>query len=221
MSEGAAFWLERWNKGEIGFHRDAPHGALDRHWDKLGVDKQATVFVPLCGKSNDMRWLAQRGHSVVGVELAKKALEDFYTEGELVPTVSSQPPFEVLSAAPYKLLCGDLFDLSQGNIDHAAAVYDRASLIALPPKTQPRFAEKLSDLLPTGAAALVITLDYDDNKMDGPPFSTPPEVVQSIFAATFEIDELSREEVLDLNSPLRTRGLTEVFETCYMLHRKS
>ena len=37
--------------------------------------------MPLCGKSRDLTWLArERGHSVVGVEVAEPAIRDYIEE---------------------------------------------------------------------------------------------------------------------------------------------
>ncbi|HCP03426.1 MAG TPA: thiopurine S-methyltransferase, partial [Pseudomonas sp.] len=73
----AAFWHERWQRGEIGFHKASTNPLLQRWWPQLGVDAEAPVWVPLCGKSLDLIWLRSQGHPVRGVELARSALESF------------------------------------------------------------------------------------------------------------------------------------------------
>ncbi len=65
------FWLERWQNHEIGFHMPQVQPALGKHWPRLNVAKGATVFVPLCGKSLDMAWLADEGYRVIGAELSE------------------------------------------------------------------------------------------------------------------------------------------------------
>ena len=55
------FWRERWENREIGFHRDAAHPYLTRFWPTLGIAPGSRVFVPLCGKSNDLLWLRPFG----------------------------------------------------------------------------------------------------------------------------------------------------------------
>lgn len=216
----ADFWIERWDKGEIGFHNDAPHESLERHWSALRIADDATVFVPLCGKSHDMHWLAHRGHRVIGVELARKAILDFFAEAGLQPRRAQTERFEVFTDGPFTLYCGDLFDLTPEHLDGATAIYDRASLVALPPVTQPAFADKLARLSPTGTRALVVSLHYDPAEMSGPPFATPPRAVREAFADQFEISTLSSDRALDENAPLRKRGLTDLTETCYVLQRK-
>ncbi len=39
-----------------------------------------SILVPLCGKSLDLHWLYQHGHSVVGVELSGLAAKQFFEE---------------------------------------------------------------------------------------------------------------------------------------------
>ena len=46
----AAFWHQRWQAGQIGFHQDAPTPLLLRHWPTLQVPAGGKVFVPLAGK---------------------------------------------------------------------------------------------------------------------------------------------------------------------------
>ncbi|MGO1893263.1 MAG: thiopurine S-methyltransferase, partial [Luteimonas sp.] len=64
------FWHERWQQNRIGFHQEKPLPLLLKHWPSLGLAAGSRVFVPLCGKSLDMPWLAERGHRVLGVELS-------------------------------------------------------------------------------------------------------------------------------------------------------
>src|SRR5687767_7135236 len=101
------FWLERWTRNEIGFHQKQINAYLVEYWPKLGVDLNTTVFVPLCGKTLDMRWLREHGHSVLGIELARNACSDFFQEWNVAPAVTREGPFEAFEARDVKLLCGD------------------------------------------------------------------------------------------------------------------
>ena len=61
------FWLKRWqDRWQIGFHQSEPEPLLTEFFPKAAPGSK--VFVPLCGKSLDMVWLAQQGYQVVGVE---------------------------------------------------------------------------------------------------------------------------------------------------------
>ena len=75
------FWLERWREGQIGFHKTHWNPMLTKHWPLLGIEAGTRVFVPLCGKSLDMRYLVSLGHEVVGIDLSEDAIDAFFSEG--------------------------------------------------------------------------------------------------------------------------------------------
>src|SRR5690242_4352745 len=81
----ASFWLERWERQQIGFHQRNINPRLLRFWPDLGLARGGAVFVPLCGKSTDMLWLHAQGHPVLGVELSPVAVAAFFTENDLAP----------------------------------------------------------------------------------------------------------------------------------------
>lgn len=79
--ERLARWQERWEAGKIMFHKSSVHSMLVSNYDVWCPDETAhRVFVPLCGKTVDMSWLAAKGHEVVGVEGVIKAIEEFAAE---------------------------------------------------------------------------------------------------------------------------------------------
>lgn len=163
------FWIDRWATGQIGFHEGVPNAFLTRFWSSAG-----TVLVPLCGKSADLAWLAERGCVVTGVELSPLACAAFFAERNLVPTVTPGVPFTRYEHGAITILQGDIFDL-RGAFD---AVWDRAALIALPPEVRPRYAAHAQSLAPRG---LLVSFTYDQSKRDGPPFSVPDDEVRSLY----------------------------------------
>jgi thiopurine S-methyltransferase len=200
------FWLERWQRNEIGFHQPAPHKALARHWATLGLAPGARVFVPLAGKSLDMVWLAAQGHQVVGIELAAEAVRAFAAENGPVERVD--------------LRCGDLFDLDRATLGPIDAVFDRASLVALPPPLRRRYAETLTALSPPGTRTLLVTMEYDQSEMSGPPHAVPESEVRALFGATHDIVLLERDAALDDLPRFAQRGVTSLAEACYRLTRR-
>jgi len=74
----ADFWQKRWERDQIGFHLAEVNPYLQQYWPALGLAAQTRVLVPLCGKSLDLIWLADQGFEVLGIELAEKAVEDFF-----------------------------------------------------------------------------------------------------------------------------------------------
>lgn len=215
----ADFWIERWERGEIGFHRSNVHDFLPKHWPALGLAAGSTVFVPLCGKSQDMVWLAAQGHRVVGVELSPLAVDAFFREQGLEAEVRPAGTLAVWSAGPFEIWCGDIFALPAEAVCDVAAVYDRAALVAFPASLQARYAETLAYLLPKSAPVLVVSLSYPQGQITGPPFSTPPEQVKALFGATYEITVAETRDGLEESQNLKARGVTELDEACYILKR--
>lgn len=211
------FWLQRWASGNTGFHQDEVNPYLTRYWHSLEVPSDAVVFVPLCGKSRDMQWLHSRGHAVVGVELSRLALEVFFREGGLAPTETRTEPFEVFRAQRYTLYQGDFFDLTREELQDVDVVYDRASLIALPPEMRVRYSRHLIDIVPRRAVMLVITLEYPQIEMAGPPFSVDEEEVRRLYEAEYAVERLADDDVLALNGRLRDRGISRLREKVYRL----
>lgn len=214
------FWHERWRQGQIGFHQPDYHPALLATWPTLGLPAGSRVFVPLCGRSLDMVWLAAQGHTVVGVELSPIAVEGFFAHERLTPTRDAVDGVERWRAGRYELLCGDFFDLGARALGEIAGWYDRAALVALPADMRRRYVERLAQLLPSGARGLLLTHDYDQAEMEGPPFSVPPMEVEALYGAAFDIEPVSRHDSLPANPRFRERGLSSFFESCFRLRRR-
>lgn len=182
----ATDWLERWRQGRIGFHREAPHPALTRHWPGLALDADAKILVPLCGKSQDMRWLAARGNPVLGIELSSLAIEQFVSEDKQPALRYRQSGFECTRQGNIELWCGDFFHFHVEQAAELAGFYDRAALIALPPPTRQRYAHHLAQLLLPGTQGLLVTLRHDDPER-GPPFSISHDEVDRLLSPNFEV----------------------------------
>jgi thiopurine S-methyltransferase len=215
----ADFWHQRWRDNLIGFHQPTVNPHLQRFWSQLGVTAGSTVLVPLCGKSMDMGWLAE-SQRVLGVELSAKAVEDFYRENGLQPVRRDAGPFSVYDAAGVTLYRGDFFDLQRAHTASVAAVYDRAALIALPADMRPAYAAQLRALVPRGAPMLLITLEYDQAQMQGPPFAVERDEVEALFAGDWQIEALQYEPILDREPRFRERGLSRLAEHVYRLVRQ-
>jgi len=210
------FWHERWQRNEIGFHRESIHPALARHWPRVSADPDAPVLVPLCGKSLDMYWLAEQGHPVVGIELDRRAVEAFFDEAGLSPSVDESGPLAAFSAGRITLFAGDFFDFAPPS--RFSVFYDRAALIALPPEMRAAYADHLATLLEPGATGLLITLEYPQKAMPGPPFSVMPQEVHAYPAFDFEC--LQRDDVLDAHQRFAEKGLPWLREAVYTAHRR-
>ena len=211
------FWLERWKREEIGFHQSEINPYLCRYWHELHPAKNNTVFVPLCGKSRDLLWLRQQGHRVLGVELSAIAVQAFFNENGYTPHRTTAGKFDCCEADGIHILCGDFFDLSQDDLAQVSAVYDRASLVALPPKMREQYARHLVSILPPATQILLITFDYPQQEMQGPPFAVSVDEVKALYRDHAEIRLLAQLDVRAQNPRFQQRGLSRLHENIFLL----
>ena len=221
MAEGflnnPRYWEERWKANRIGWHRDHVHPTLYQHFPKLsagrGGDEQSIrIFVPLCGKSVDMLWLAELGHEVVGVELVREAIETFFTEKDLGFTTeevdvaldgSKATLFRCIKpegGPQISILQYDIFSVTEAIIGGKFhAVWDRASLVAINPVDREKYVNLLATLLYPGGRVLLDTFRYEHSKNDSrPPFSVSEEELRSLFRKSFSVQELRMEELEEI-----------------------
>ncbi len=211
------FWLERWQRNEIGFHQQEINAHLQDYWPRLGLPAGSRVFVPLCGKSRDLLWLRTCGHEVLGVEISPLAVRDFFAENRLTPLVAHDGKFERCTADGLSILCGDFFDLAPAQLAGADGVFDRASLIALPPAMRVRYAKHLTAILPRKAETLLVTMEYRQQEMDGPPFSVQEDEVRRLYEPRYMVATLFAKDILAENPRFRERGLSSLKEKVYRL----
>jgi thiopurine S-methyltransferase len=57
-----ALCLQFWRDQRCDFHQTDVSPLLEKFWSSLNLKHGSRVFVPLCGKSLDLIWLARQGH---------------------------------------------------------------------------------------------------------------------------------------------------------------
>jgi thiopurine S-methyltransferase len=215
------FWLARWDKREIGFHLPEVNPWLKKCWPALGVTDGSTVFVPLCGKSLDLGWFAAQGHEVIGVELAEAAVRAFYRDACEPFRVERQRHMQCYSGGRVTLYCGDFMDMTALHLGGVAAVYDRAALVALPPKMRAQYADHLQRIIPEGCFILLLTMEYDQRRVAGPPHSVEEAEVRELFGARCDIERICAQPTSLLPPKFSELGLAEVTEVAYRLVKRS
>ena len=115
-----------------------------------------------------------------------------------------------MGAAGLEVFVGDIFNLTAEALGAVDAVYDRAALIALPAPMRQRYAAHVHAL--TGdVPQLLITLEYDQQCMEGPPFSVPAAEVRGLFSRRAPA-QVSRQEL-----PGGLKGKCPAVETAFIL----
>lgn len=214
------FWLERWEREEIGFHESEVNVYLMQFWSELHLEHGSRVFVPLCGKSVDLKWLQEQGHTVLGIELSEVAARAFFKENGYAAKISGGEKFKHYEANGIRILCGDFFDLSREDLANVMAVYDRAAMVALPPEMRERYVSHLLGILPPATQILLVTFDYPQSEMAGPPFALAAGEIEALYGKHADIRLLAQVDVLAQNPRFQKRGLTRLQESIYLLTLK-
>lgn len=191
------YWIGRWKRGETGWHQSEVE---PRMIDYFSILPSTRVFVPLCGKSLDLKWLLTHGHEVVGVELSEQASREFFQENSIPFQEDKVGPFNRFRGDRITIFNGDYFDLEPGYLGSFNSVYDRAALIALPAEIRGRYTQKMLQLIgETRQSAafrfLQIVLERTPHDLTGPPFSVPGSEIEKLYGSYFAIECLSREKV--------------------------
>lgn len=213
----AKFWHERWENNQIGFHQQTINSYLQEFWPCLATPVGSEVFVPLCGKSRDMLWLRAEGYKVLGIELSPIAVQDFFAENDLQPQITMEGAFERWQADGLTILLGDFFALTAEQLSQCQSVYDRASLIALPPDMRSRYVEHLRTIMPSQAKTLLVTNEYDQQAMSGPPFAVLEAEVRELYEPFMQVECLLSTNSLDKNPTFAERGVKALSEKIYRL----
>lgn len=209
------FWHDIWTQRKIGFHRSDVHPMLRAQWPAI-ASASAPVLVPLCGKTLDMAWLAEREHPVVGVELDERAVAEYFHEHNQEPSKRTRSDgLEEWQAGGVSILVGDFFRFRPEATFEL--FYDRAALVALPEAMRRNYLHFLASLIAQEGHGLLITFEYPEGVMEGPPFSIPDAEVQE--QPWFSVEILERGDVIDSYPELRESGLHYLIETAYRLTR--
>ena len=220
-----SYWQSRWNKGNIGFHIPGGYPALSRHWSSLSIPESARVLVPLCGKSEDLDFLSRHASIVTGVEISETAVRSFFEEREMIPEMSRSHGFTIFRHGNIRLWCGDFFrfpeEKQSGQFD---LIYDKAALIALPRSARTQYARKILALKGKNSRTSVLLhhFEYNQEEMNGPPFSVSPGEIDSLFGPLFKMEILEEEQIDPLKyEKFRRRGLMSPMKERFLfLHPK-
>jgi thiopurine S-methyltransferase len=186
------FWHSKWHKNEIGFHEPEGNALLVKYADTLLATTSPRVFVPLCGKTQDIHWLLANGCEVVGAELSEIAITQLFAELEIEPEITTLGSLKLFKNGPLSIFVGDIFDLTNETLGGITGIYDRAALVALPTELREKYAAHICDITEC-APILLISFDYDQSVIPGPPFCVDETEVARLYNASYSITLLERE----------------------------
>ncbi|OUJ12838.1 thiopurine S-methyltransferase [Acetobacter okinawensis] len=209
----AEFWLAKWKRNETGFHALHPHPALVTYFSGLCAVRGGCVFVPLCGKSLDIHWLLKNNYRVIGVELSHLAVEQLFAELGIHPVISHLPAgVVVFEGVNIRVFVADIFALTPDMLGPVDIVYDRAALVALPAPMAARYARHLTQLTKC-ADQFLVCVEYDQERLSGPPFAVMAQDVERYYAQDYTIASIDRSPVAN-----GIKGKEPGYEHIWFLH---
>ncbi len=215
-----ALWQQCWRDNDTEFHQKTVNSALVRFWSALGLAPGDRIFVPLCGKSLDLLWLAAQGHSVIGVELSPIAVRAFFKNNRMQPARRKQGKFTLWQSGRIDILCGDLFDLTAADLGNVAAIFDRASLTALPEDIRHAYLAQLRKIVPAPCKILLLTTEEPDaDETQDQPFAIADEI-SSLYARTYDIDLSHVESLFEADADPLIEALVRIEHKAYVMTPK-
>ncbi len=208
----AQYWHQKWRTDDIGFHEAEGNLLLHANFKELALPAGSRVFVPLCGKTRDIGWLLSQGYRVVGVELNEMAVRQLFEDLQLVPTTTTTGGMTCLNAGDLEVFVGDFFMLAPDMLDPVDAIFDRGALVALPEDMRTRYAHHLTGIA-GHAPQLLVTFEYDQTQMDGPPFSIGDADVRRHYQESYRISPLASVDVAG-----KLKGKCDATENVWLLH---
>lgn len=211
------FWIDAWENGRTGFHKQNYHDKLLEFFPTLHAHEGESVLVPLCGKTKDMLWLGKTGLNVTGIELYQEAVEAFFHDNNLAPVSFHQTKdFKEYSHENIQIKCGNLFQFTGEKIfDY---IYDRAALVALPRDMRVDYAKVMKRVLKDNGKYLLIVYEYDETQMSGPPFSVTHKEILELYGDEFSV------KLLDSRPPAedgpRINQVGGLLQNVYQLEKK-
>ena len=177
----AEFWHRLWDRNEIGFHNKYVNGLFLKNFPKLQLKKYSKVFIPLCGKTVDIKWLLDNDYKVTGIELNEKAINELFDSLKLEPNIKKAGSLLLYSAKNIDIFLGDIFALDKTILGKVDIIYDRGAIVALPSKMREKYTSHLINITDS-ALQLIITYEYKQNLMKGPPFSVEESQLKDYYS---------------------------------------
>nr|XP_006818717.1 PREDICTED: thiopurine S-methyltransferase-like [Saccoglossus kowalevskii] len=239
-------WNERWEEGKTSFHLPHVHKLLAEHSKTLiNGRKGIKILFPLCGKTMDMKWLADQGHTVIGVEISNIAIQQFFVENNIEYTINhvdglvkgevyqqrltynkGRSLYNVLNETvtiptKHEHFQNIKFDQKRiydiiGQVD---AIWDRAAFSAIMPSEREKYRDVIISTMNAYTRYCLIGVDFDPSVKPGPPYHAPEVAVEQTFGAHLTIEKIG--EMADLREKWVKMGHKYFTDILFLLSLKA
>ncbi|KAK3103080.1 hypothetical protein FSP39_016310 [Pinctada imbricata] len=166
------------------------------------------IFVPLCGKSVDMKWLYDQGHEIVGIEGAETAVQQFFDESKISFTTSSIKDgilkLYQSDDGRIRLYVGNYYNIDMTGENNFLFIWDRGSLEAIDKSDREKYVKLMTSLMSPGCRLLLEVADRDDDM--GPPFCIDKEEITNLFGSCSSVEYLEKEDTSKETSAIFKKG---------------
>ncbi|XP_071529319.1 thiopurine S-methyltransferase-like [Panulirus ornatus] len=217
-------WTQKWATGRTLWHKNDVNYALLHHETLLLRSPGLRVFVPLCGKSVDLKWFYDKGHTVVGVEGVEQAAVEFFSEHSL-----NYKTEQLTWAKLYKtnddrlnIYCCDMFKVDIATLGKFDVVWDRGSLVAIYEEDRKSYVSILKSLLASDFRYLLSVTQYTPNEnFSGPPRNIPTELIEELFGEICKLKILEKFYWTEEDELIARWSLKSMDETIVLLTPKN
>ncbi|KGJ95764.1 thiopurine S-methyltransferase [Thalassotalea sp. ND16A] len=209
------FWLDCWKNTRLGFHQDELQPLMVEHFPNLVKASDNRIFVPLCGKTADMLFFAER-FKVIGNELSGIACHDFFADNKLVAKVKKSNGFSIFAQGNIELHQGDFFALDGKQFQPFDWIYDRAAIIAFPEDMRNEYVQQLKNFMTAATRIFLLTLEFPEDEMQGPPFSVKEDEVRQLFKG-YKVIKQAERDLTGQKFARLTLPLSSIQETLYII----
>eukprot|EP00656_Telonema_subtile_P030823 TRINITY_DN33796_c0_g1_i1.p1 TRINITY_DN33796_c0_g1~~TRINITY_DN33796_c0_g1_i1.p1 ORF type:complete len:150 (+),score=42.61 TRINITY_DN33796_c0_g1_i1:92-541(+) len=117
---------------------------------------------------------------------------------------------------------GNMFKLASAALGQFEACWDRGAFVAIDPSDRAKYGALLSQSIKPGGRVFLLALEHPTMKGGklGPPYSTDLEAVTAAFGRYFEVKEVDRWDVNELEGWKQRMGTEYFNEVAYLLTKK-
>jgi len=206
MNKNIETWIKCWDDTDTTWVLDHVHPCLPRHSKKLlGNDTTGNkILIPLCGDTLALKWLADLGNIVIGIEISEKAIQSFFKNTDIVYDVepmNSNPDGKIFISEDrtIQIFCCDLYELNpehEPKLRNIDAIWDSASFSAVEPEERMQYGKVLRSFVVSGTTYMLETTDRTPGQ--GPSYFIPKEEIERSFGlrcVAQQIDYLEYDEI--------------------------
>ncbi|XP_041359430.1 probable thiopurine S-methyltransferase [Gigantopelta aegis] len=216
-------WKYRWDKQQTQFHMPIIHPMLQKHLETLAQGRsKLRFFVPLCGKSLDLKWLLEQGHEVIGCEGVDKGCQEFFQEHKMqyttCPMKSCEGTVYQAKCCPLTIYRCDFFELKSDDVGQFDCIWDRGSFVAIPVTDRKRYVDVIVPLMKSDCRYLLDCFLVNNDQFGGPPFNCTDKDVSTFYGSYCTVKKIDEKDAF--TEWQKSWGISYFVEEIYMIELK-